>query len=387
MSNKSPEIEFINLDQLAEQKQHCQGHPALESLKKLANGATKKGPFSVTFDKQNPHIAASGDPRDFLSYAPYWWPETSGFLFNKKTVYVKRDGKRNPDVKECKDQQQLEHFGENLTYLALGYFFLNDNKYADHAANLVKTFFVDDNTKMNPHVNYGQVVRGENNKGGMGRGEGIMSTRMLARIANVLPLLSNHPAFNELNQPVHQWFDQYLNWLTTSDIGRQELDMPNNHRTWALVQVATIQWYLGRNDDARRTVEDFFNDSCPKQVQDNGDQPLESKRTRPFHYLIFNLHAMVFLAELGWAVNSNCYESANKAIKRATDYAIERGREEPAPKKEQRDLMEAVRSVELARKRYGDDGHYENFVQSSKQCPAASSWSGDKCAVIELWSH
>jgi hypothetical protein len=70
MSNKSPEIEFINLDQLAQQKQQCQGHPSLESLKKLANGALKKGPFSVTFNKEKPHIAASGDPRDFLSYAP-----------------------------------------------------------------------------------------------------------------------------------------------------------------------------------------------------------------------------------------------------------------------------------------------------------------------------
>jgi hypothetical protein len=70
MSNKSPEIEFINLERLMQQKQHHQGHLALESLKNLANSALKKGPFSVTFEKEAPHIAASGDPRDFLSYAP-----------------------------------------------------------------------------------------------------------------------------------------------------------------------------------------------------------------------------------------------------------------------------------------------------------------------------
>jgi len=386
MSNKSPEIEFINLDHLAQQRQHCQGHPALESLKKLANGALKKGPFSVTFEKQAPHVAASGNPRDFLSYAPYWWPETTGLL-KKRTVYVKRDGKRNPDVKDVKDQQQLERFGENLTYLALAYFFLDDERYAEHAANLVRTFFVDDATKMNPHVNYGQVVRGEGNPSGMGRGEGIMSTRMLARVANVLPLLSNHPSFAQLNQPVQAWFDQYLNWLTTSDIGRQELNMPNNHHTWALVQVATIQYYLGRRDDARRTVEEFFHSRCHQQVEANGDQPLESKRTKPFHYLIFNLHAMIYLAELGAALNCNCYEASNKAIQRATEYAMRRGREEPAPKKEMRDLMEAVRSVELTRKAYGDDGRYENFVQVSRQCPTAGNWSGEKRSIIELWSH
>ena len=39
-------------------------------LRKLAQAALKKGPFSVTTDKADPHVAASGDPRDFLSYAP-----------------------------------------------------------------------------------------------------------------------------------------------------------------------------------------------------------------------------------------------------------------------------------------------------------------------------
>lgn len=302
-------------------------------------------------------------------------------------MYVKRDGKRNPDVKDVKDQQQLEHFGESLTYLALGYFFFNDERYAQHAAQLARIFFVDDQTRMNPHVNYGQVVRGAGNPSGMGRGEGIMSTRMLARIANVLPLLATHPSFNELNNPLHGWFNEYLNWLTNSKIGRQELEMPNNHHTWALVQVAAIQYYLGRSDDARRTVEGFFCNRCPHQVADNGDQPLESKRTKPFHYLIFNLHAMAFLAELGAAVNFNCYDTCNRAIQRATDYALQKGREEPAPKNEARDLTEAVRSVQLARSAYGDDGRYENFVQTSRQCPAADNLSPDKRAIIELWSR
>lgn len=300
---------------------------------------------------------------------------------------MKRDGKRNPDIKDVKDQKQLENFGENLTYLALAYFFFNDEKYAQHAANLVGTFFVDDRTKMNPHVNYGQVVRGEGNPSGMGRGEGIMSTRMLARIANVLPLLANHPSFRDLNGHLHNWFNDYLNWLLTSDIGRQELNMPNNHHTWALVQVAAIQYYLGRQDDVRRTVEGFFTQRAPQQVADNGDQPLESARTKPFHYLIFNLHAMVFLAEIGAAVNFDCYEAAHRAIERATDYAIKKGREEPAPKNEDRDLFLAARSVQLVSNRHGDNGRFADYLQAARQCPAAGSYSGDKCAIVELWSR
>lgn len=73
MPPRKPEIEFINLSVVAK----CNDNPqtpelktALSELKKLADQALKKGPYSVTFDKKAPHIAASGDIHDFLSYAP-----------------------------------------------------------------------------------------------------------------------------------------------------------------------------------------------------------------------------------------------------------------------------------------------------------------------------
>lgn len=73
MGPKKPEIEYIHLPALhalkQRQRQNCQPQ-AYESLQKLAQGALKKGPFSITFEKSEPHIAASGDKRDFLSYAP-----------------------------------------------------------------------------------------------------------------------------------------------------------------------------------------------------------------------------------------------------------------------------------------------------------------------------
>jgi hypothetical protein len=43
---------------------------ALTNAKKLADVALTKGPYSITKDKKVPHVAASGDIHDFLSYAP-----------------------------------------------------------------------------------------------------------------------------------------------------------------------------------------------------------------------------------------------------------------------------------------------------------------------------
>ncbi|KAI7906446.1 uncharacterized protein BX663DRAFT_428205 [Cokeromyces recurvatus] len=73
MGPRKPEIEYISLKKLQLQKQKGPDDTTKEAyscLKRLANNALKSGPFSVTFGKKEPHIAPSGDIRDFLSYAP-----------------------------------------------------------------------------------------------------------------------------------------------------------------------------------------------------------------------------------------------------------------------------------------------------------------------------
>jgi hypothetical protein len=73
MGPRKPEVEYISLQKLEQQKQRGPDentNTVYEGLKKLGNSSLKNGPFSVTFEKQVPHIAPSGDPRDFLSYAP-----------------------------------------------------------------------------------------------------------------------------------------------------------------------------------------------------------------------------------------------------------------------------------------------------------------------------
>lgn len=81
------------------------------------------------------------------------------------------------DIKAVKDQYQLESFAENFTFLCLEYYFSEEEKYAERAVLLLNTFFLDEETKMNPNINYAQFIRGSQNKSQLGRGEGIISSR------------------------------------------------------------------------------------------------------------------------------------------------------------------------------------------------------------------
>ena len=46
-------------------------------------------------------------------------------------------------------------------------------------------------------------------------------------------------------------------------------------------------------------MEEFYNTTFPGQINANGDQPLESIRTRPYHYRAYNLAALVTNARIG----------------------------------------------------------------------------------------
>jgi len=53
-------------------------------------------------------------------------------------------------------------------YSALAYYFSDDNTYAEYAAKLIRVWFLDPATKMNPNLNYAQAIKGTND----GRGAG-----------------------------------------------------------------------------------------------------------------------------------------------------------------------------------------------------------------------
>jgi len=100
-----------------------------------------------------------------MSLAPYWWPDPSK---PNGLPYIRKDGEVNPEVKNYPDKEQMPKLCENVNTLSLAYFYSRDEKYAKHAANLLRVWFWDPSTKMNPNLNFGQAVKGITN----GRAEG-----------------------------------------------------------------------------------------------------------------------------------------------------------------------------------------------------------------------
>lgn len=266
--------------------------PALKKLIKDADKALKETPPSVM---EKAKLPPSHDKHDYISLAPYFWPDPKK---RNGLPYIRKDGKVNPDSKDpdVNDAPRLTVMGKSVETLALAYYFTGKQEYAAQAAKFVRTWFLDPATKMNPHLNFGQAVMGDNN----GRGEGILEARFIAVAADAVGLLAGSEAWKPMDQQeLDKWLTSFVRWLMTSPNGHDEHGAKNNHGSWFDAQTARLALCLNRRDMAAKIVKDAMHSRIPVQIEKDGRQPLELARTASFSYCWFNLEALSELATAG----------------------------------------------------------------------------------------
>jgi hypothetical protein len=288
---------------------------AIATLGEDARKALAIEPMSVMDKSVTP---PSGDRHDYLSQAPYWWPDPSK---PDGKPYIRKDGQRNPEISRITDRDNLGQLGDGVTTLALAYAYTGREQYATHAARLVRAWFLEPATRMNPHLQFGQYIPGIN----QGRGIGIIETRNLPELLDGVLLISGSPAWTRADEEgLQAWMRAYLTWLLESTHGREESKNGNNHETWYDVQVAGLALYTGQVDVARRTLEGART-RIATQIEPDGRQPRELERTQSWHYSGFNLAAFMELAALGERVGVDIwnYRTADgRSIRQAVDFLV-----------------------------------------------------------------
>ncbi|MCW1875798.1 alginate lyase family protein [Erwinia sp. INIA-01] len=278
----------LNRQRLLQQQAPEPTLTAWQALHRAADKALKQPLLSVTDKGMTP---PSGSKHDYLSLSAYWWPDG-----NKPDglPWVKRDGHVNPASKnEQSDGVRLATFTASVQTLTLAWYFSGDQRYADKAIALIRHWFINPATRMNPNLEYAQGVPGIAD----GRHTGVLDGRYFAtRIVDSLIMLRQAPGWQEEDeQQIQRWMKDYLQWLLTSREGRGEAAAKNNHGSWYSAQVAGIAWYVQRPDVIRQMFKQAQR-RMAGQLTADGRQPLELARTRSFHYSWFNLQALTALA-------------------------------------------------------------------------------------------
>ncbi len=289
---------------------------ALKRLRKDADAALKQQPLSVMEKKQTP---PSGDKHDYMSLAPYWWPDTTK---PNGLPYLRRDGEVTPERAEFPDRDNIRAIVFTVRTLSLAYYFTKEERYASHAATLLRTWFLDPATRMNPNVNYGQAVKGRNT----GRGAGLIETSGFRFVVDAIGMLEGSKSWTADDQRgMTDWFERYFVWLRSSPVGLDEADSKNNHGTWYDVQCASIALFLGKQDTVRAILEEARTLRIASQVQPDGRMPLELARTKALGYTTMNLDGFCSLASLADRVGIDLWSFTTddgRSIKRAADWAL-----------------------------------------------------------------
>jgi hypothetical protein len=291
---------------------------ALNVLVKAADKALNEGPLSVMDKTRTP---PSGDKHDYMSIAPYFWPDPGK---SNGLPYIRHDGKINPDSNEDEfDAVRIGKMANNLNKLALAYYFTGNEAYAAQAAKYLRVWFLDPATRMNPNMKFAQAVPGVNT----GRGFGILEGLPLARAADATGLLAGSPMWTAKDQAdFNTWVETYLNWLLTSQPGRDAAAAQNNHGTWYDVQVVELALVVGRVELAKQICEAAKNKRILPQITMDGQQPEELARTAAFTYSCYNLAGFYRLATLAEHVGVDLwhYQLANGryALAAALDFLL-----------------------------------------------------------------
>jgi hypothetical protein len=285
------------------------------ALKRLRKDADKVMADRIGSVMDKSIIPPSGDKHDFLSYGRYYWPDPSR---PDGLPYIQRDGEVNPEIFKITDQESFGQIIKGVSTLGLAYFYTGSEDYAEHATRMIRVWFLNPETRMNPNVNYGQIVKGKN----VGRASGMIEFRDFVRMLDGVGMITGSRAWTPADEAgLKAWFTDYLTWLQTSPIPIQEAHSDNNHGVWFDAQRATIALYLGKTDLARTILTDAMNERIAKQIEPDGTQPRELARTRSMHYTAFNLDAFCTLACIAnqlridlWRYSTSDGRSLRKAL-------------------------------------------------------------------------
>lgn len=304
---KTPSRQTLLVPELFESFRHraCAGELAncagMQQLLELAEEALLTGPFSVT-DKK--HIPPTGDKRDYFSLSIYFWPnpDTPDGL-----PYAPRDGQPNPEIADY-DRPRFEDFCQNVDILTLAYAATGDERFAAKASALLRVWFVDVKTRMNPNMLFAQFIPGDNvvlpwkeyparfvpgtdgRKGVYVSFGGTIEDLNLIPLTDSILLLEPSPHWSPADQSaVAKWYAEYAEWLLTHQHGLDEAACRNNHGSWYLAGIVCFLNFSGQRDRAREFAAKALPERLKFQIEPDGSQPEELVRAISMSYTSFSL--------------------------------------------------------------------------------------------------
>ena len=255
--------------------------PLRESIISKADADINVKPLTIT---AFPAEESEGGIHDFFSEADYSWPDPN----NPGGPYIGRDGYSYMDNFRA-HRRALNNMGMLVSNLASAWILTGDKKYADAILPHLYAWFADEETMMNPRLDFAQAVHGKFS----GRSYGIIDTIHLVEVVQAMIRLEEAGLMpQDLLDATKSWFYRYVDWMFEDPKGIAEMHAGNNHGVCWILQVGTFAKYAGWTEMFLFAKNRFKYKFLPEMAED-GSFPMEIERSKGYGYSLFQLDAIV----------------------------------------------------------------------------------------------
>lgn len=275
-----------------------------------ADAIIKDKPVSIMEKKKS----FSSDCHNYCSISRYAWPSEK-----IPKIYVIRDGETNPEW-EHYDAKKLDILCSRIKTLGTAYYITRDKKYYDAFCIQLKVWFLVPTTYMKPNLEYSGVQPGKNGNKGMAYGL-VSLNRFTPIIESILLVQSVNKLDNELLHGLEMWFADMLAWTLKS----KQWESQGNNNIITSLYTALVEMAIFTGDIAtiNKLAGEYKERILDIQIDDEGKQPAELKRTIGFGYSVSNLNNIIDFCLIMEQAGIHFYRDNQEKIDSAFEYLLQ----------------------------------------------------------------
>lgn len=169
-------------------------------------------------------------------------------------------------------------------------------KYAKHAADQVRAWFIATETRMEPSLNFAATATGTATGG---QPQGVAETSGLAEVAQAIPFLARSEALTPGEFTASRsWFAAFLKWLTTSRLAALARDRKDHVGSSWIFQSAAYARLISDDTTLADLRHHFKTITLRAQILGDGSFPHELTNPNPYRNSLFNLDLLAATCDL-----------------------------------------------------------------------------------------
>ncbi len=226
----------------------------VKRLRADADRALREGPWTVTSDRP-----VGRDLDSHIYYSEPVFPQSGASRLGRGTAPADA-----PTARFDANRTALREMSDAVFSLGTAAFLLDDRRYAQRAAVVIDTWFLNPKTRMEPTFGHAQSGTGPN---AIAADAGVLDARPLIRAIQGMSFLAESGDWDVKEQAaIHKWFGDYMKWLAqagSSEAGGRGAAAAS---AWWAAEMAAAAAF---NEDAvaqRAAVEFYRAHAIPREI-------------------------------------------------------------------------------------------------------------------------